>query len=110
MTKVTDNPLLQEWETPFGLPPFDAIAPEHFTPAFDAALAEDRAEIDAIADSDAEPSFENTIDALELSGQELRRVSSIFFNLDRRAHQRCDPGDRDGDGAAARAAPQRHRS
>ena len=76
-----DNPLLQDWATPFGAPPFEAIAPEHFRPAFDAGMAAQRAEIDAIAGDPAEPGFGNTIDALELSGRGLRRVSAVFFNL-----------------------------
>jgi peptidyl-dipeptidase Dcp len=76
-----ENPLLAPWDTPYGLPPFGRVAPEHFRPAFDAALAADAAEVEAIAGNHAEPSFENTIDALELSGQALRKVSSVFFNL-----------------------------
>lgn len=76
-----DNPLLESWDTPFGIAPFDRIAPEHFTPAFDAALDAQRAEIDAIAGLAVAPTFENTIDAMELSGRTLRRVSPIFFNL-----------------------------
>ncbi|HEX2255570.1 MAG TPA: M3 family metallopeptidase [Afifellaceae bacterium] len=75
------NPLLAPWETPFEAPPFADIALEHFRPAFDAALAGHRAEIDAIANDRAEPSFDNTIAALELSGRALRRVAAVFFNL-----------------------------
>lgn len=75
------NPLFSEWSAPFGTPPFEAITPEHFRPAFDAALAEQRAEIEAIAESDAAAGFANTVEALELSGRQLRRVSSVFFNL-----------------------------
>ena len=77
----TQNPLLAEWSTPFGAPPFPDILPEHFRPAFDSALAEHRAEIDAIAGSAAEPQFDNTIEALERAGEPLRRVSMVFFNL-----------------------------
>ncbi|MEO1000549.1 MAG: hypothetical protein AAFW69_08115, partial [Pseudomonadota bacterium] len=65
---MTDNPLLAPWATPFGLPPFDAIETAHFAPAFEAALAEARSEIRAIADNPAPASFENTVAALELSG------------------------------------------
>src|SRR5688572_16106698 len=76
-----DNPFAMAWTTPFGLPPFEAIQPEHYRPAFEAALAEQRAEIDAItADAEA-PSFENTVSALERSGRSLKRVGSVFFNL-----------------------------
>jgi peptidyl-dipeptidase Dcp len=75
------NPLLRDWDTPFGAPPFEEIAPEHYLPAFDHALAAHRAEIEAIAGLTEEPSFDNTIAALELGGRELRRVSAVFFNL-----------------------------
>ncbi|MYZ49651.1 M3 family peptidase [Rhizobiales bacterium L72] len=75
------NPLLGDWATPFGLPPFAEIGPQHFRPAFEAALAEQRAEIDAIAADPGEPTFANTIAALEASGRALRRVSATFFNL-----------------------------
>ena len=78
---IAGHPFSSEWETPFGLPPFDRIAPGHFQPAFDSALARHRAEVDAIANDPAEPTFDNTIAALELSGRDLRRVSSVFFNL-----------------------------
>ncbi len=75
------NPLLQDWNTPFGIPPFDAIEPEHYRPAFDQAIAEHEAEIAAIAESESEPDFENTIIALERSGKALRNVLYVFFNL-----------------------------
>lgn len=75
------NPLLAEWSTPFGIPPFDQISTEHFRPAFEAALKEDRADIDAIANDPADPDFENTIIALERSGETLTRVASVFYNL-----------------------------
>ncbi|MGA6976734.1 MAG: peptidase M3, partial [Pseudolabrys sp.] len=63
------------------MPPFTQIKAEHFRPAFDRALAEHRAEIAAIAGNQAEPSFENTIAALEKSGRELERVANVFFAL-----------------------------
>ena len=75
------NPLLKDWTGPFGLPPFGAIAPDHFRPAFDTALAAHRAEIEAIAADPAVPSFDNTIAALEMSGRDLDRVSNMFFVL-----------------------------
>ena len=78
---MTDNPLLKEWKTPFETPPFSEIAPEHFRPAFDAALAEHDAEIAKIAENPEAPSFANTVDALELAGETLRRVASVFFGL-----------------------------
>jgi peptidyl-dipeptidase Dcp len=72
------NPLLEEWTGPFGVPPFDRIHPTHFLPAFARAFAAHQAEIDAIAGAPAEPTFANTIDALELSGKELERISNVF--------------------------------
>ena len=76
-----DNPLLGEWMTPFAAPPFDAIRPEHFRPAFDQALAEHRRDVAAIAGEAAAPSFENTIAALERSGRRLAGVSAVFHTL-----------------------------
>jgi len=75
------TPLLATWSGEFELPPFAAIKAEHFRPAFDRALAEHRAEIDTIAQNGAEPSFENTIAALEKGGRELERVANVFFVL-----------------------------
>jgi len=75
------NPLLATWSGEFELPPFAAIKAEHFRPAFDRALAEHRAEIDAIAQNGADPSFENTIAALEKGGRGLERVANVFFVL-----------------------------
>ena len=76
-----ENPLLAEWARALELPPFGSIEPRHFRPAFDRALADHRAEIDAIAANPAAPSFENTIAALERSGRALERVASVFFVL-----------------------------
>src|SRR5262245_52321148 len=81
MTENRDNPLLREWHTPYGLPPFGEIAPEHFVPAFDDAMQAHRAEIAAIAANSATPSFENTMVAFDIAGSELRRISKVFFNL-----------------------------
>ncbi len=75
------NPLLNPWSGAFEAPPFAAIKPEHFRPAFDVAMSEKRAEIAAIAGQSAPPTFANTIDALERSGKALDRVASVFFNL-----------------------------
>ncbi|MBV8090557.1 MAG: M3 family metallopeptidase, partial [Alphaproteobacteria bacterium] len=79
---MTDNPFFETWTTPFNLPPFDRIRPEHFPPAFDRGMTEQRAEITAITGAGAAPSFANTIEALERSGRMLDRVSRVFFNLD----------------------------
>jgi peptidyl-dipeptidase Dcp len=75
------NPLLAEWNGAFALPPFGAIGPQHFRPAFDRALSRHRTDIDAIAANPAAPSFDNTITALERSGRELECVSNVFFVL-----------------------------
>lgn len=75
------NPFLTEWRTPFGLPPFSAIGPDHYRRGFDVALREHEAEIAAIADNPTPPTFENTIGALELAGETLTRVGGVFWNL-----------------------------
>lgn len=79
--KTGDNPLLARWTTPFGLPPFDKIKPEHFPKAFATALKEHKAEIAAIASQSSRPTFANTIAALEKSGRLLDRVAGVFYNL-----------------------------
>ena len=75
------NPLLTDWTGAFGLPPFGAVRPAQFRPAFDAALAAHRAEIDRVAADPAAPSFDNTIAALERAGKMLDRVSNLFWVL-----------------------------
>jgi Zn-dependent oligopeptidase len=73
----SENPLL----IPFDLAPFSTIKNEHFLPAFKSLIEQTKQEIDAIVESDALPTFENTIEAIEFSGEQLDRVSSLFFNL-----------------------------
>ncbi|MEM8792067.1 MAG: M3 family metallopeptidase [Pseudomonadota bacterium] len=75
------NPFLEQWDTPFEVPPFDKIEIEHYRPAFEAAIKEHKAEIDAIADASAAPDFTNTIEAMERAGERLGKISSVFFNL-----------------------------
>ena len=77
----TTNPLLAEWETPHATPPFDKISISDYEPAFETAIAVSRAEVDAIINNPAKPSFNNTILALEKQGELLDRISSVFFNL-----------------------------
>ncbi len=77
----TSNPLLAEWDTPHATPPFDKIKISDYEPAFETAIAVSRAEIDAIVNNPAEPSFNNTILALEKQGELLDRIASVFFNL-----------------------------
>ena len=75
------NPLLDEWSTAFGLPPFDKISDDHFAPALEVALEEARANIAAIAGTSDAPTFANTIEPLELAEEKLGRVLSTFYNL-----------------------------
>jgi peptidyl-dipeptidase Dcp len=75
------NPFFGDWTGPFAVPPFARIAPEHFRDALERGFAEHDAEITAIAADPAEPSFDNTIAALERSGRPLRRVSDVFGAL-----------------------------
>ena len=77
----TTNPLLAEWETPHATPPFDKISVSDYEPAFETAIAVSRAEVDAIVNNPAKPTFKNTILALEKQGELLDRISSVFFNL-----------------------------
>ena len=75
------NPLLTESTAPFGAPQFDKIQNEHYLPAFEAGIAEAKTEIDAIIANEEEPTFENTIEAMEYAGETLNNVASIFYNL-----------------------------
>ena len=76
-----DNPFFEEWTTPFGVPPFDRIKPEHFLPAFKEAVARQRREVEAIANSPDEPTFANTIEAMDRVGLLLSKVAGVFSNL-----------------------------
>ena len=78
---MKDNPFLTEWNTPYGVPPFDQIKTEHYLPAFEEAMRQQKAEIDSIVNNIEAPTFENTIEALEYSGALLDKVSAVFFNL-----------------------------
>lgn len=75
------NPLLVDSTLPYGLPPFDQIENEHFGPAFDQAMVEHTAEIDAIANNAEPPSFDNVFVAMEQAGQRLSYVARVFYNL-----------------------------
>ena len=72
------NPFLTEWNTPFGTPPFEKINNEHYLPAYEAALKAQNEEIEAIINSKDEPTFENTIVALDQTGSLLKKVSRVF--------------------------------
>ena len=75
------NPLLAESTAPFGAPQFDQIKDEHYLPAFEQAIAEAKADIDAIVANPEEPTFENTIEAMEYAGESFSKVAGIFFNV-----------------------------
>jgi len=75
------NLLLAPWDTSYGLPPFDAIRPTHFEPAFEAAMRAHRAELDAIAANPEPPGFDNTIAAFDASGRLFARIDMLFANL-----------------------------
>ena len=75
------NPLLSESSAPFGAPEFDKIQNEHYLPAFEAGIAEAKAEIDAIVANEEEPTFENTIEAMEYAGGTLNSAASVFYAL-----------------------------
>ena len=75
------NPFYTEWDTPFGIPPFSQIKEEHYMPAMQKGITEHQAEIDIIANSTELPTFENTIVAVEYSGELLDRVTEVFFSL-----------------------------
>ena len=75
------NPFFAEYKTPFGMPPFEKIKDEHYMPAFERAIAEQKAEIEAIANNSVKPTFANTIEEMEYSGELLTKVSNVFYNL-----------------------------
>ena len=76
-----NNPFFQAYETPFGVPPFDAIEIEHYMPAFEEGLAEVYAEIDAIAAEPDPPTFANTVEGIEQAGELVNKVANVFYNL-----------------------------
>jgi len=87
-TKSTDqaaslagNPFISEWNTPFQVPPFDKIRNEHFLPAFQEGIRQQRSEIEAIVKNPKPPTFQNTCQALDQSGKLLEKVSSVFYGL-----------------------------
>ena len=81
MVQAESNPFFGKWNTPFETVPFDKIKMEHYEPAFKKGIEELKAEVDNIANNPKPATFENTIVALERSGQLLNRVSGAFFNV-----------------------------
>ncbi|MBO7314259.1 MAG: M3 family peptidase, partial [Alistipes sp.] len=78
---LVGNPLVEEWDTPYQTPPFSEIELAHYEPAFDYAIAVNRAEVEAIINNPEAPTFENTIVAMTESGELLGRVAGLFFVL-----------------------------
>lgn len=79
--KKQSNPLLAEWNTPYQMPPFDQIKNEHYQPAIKEAIEKQQEEIKAIAENADTPDFANTIEALESSGKDLKRITRVFYNV-----------------------------
>ena len=75
------NPLLQEWDTPYGIPPFDKITLADYIPAVNEGIKQHDKELNAILDNKEAPTFQNTVAAYELSGEALNKVTSVLFNL-----------------------------
>ena len=75
------NPFLEDWDTPYGIPPYDKITVADYIPAIEAGIKQQAAEIDAITNNPDEPTFENTIVPLELSGSILAKVSGVLYNV-----------------------------
>lgn len=77
----SNNPFLQAYDTPFEVPPFDKIKDEHYKPAILEGIKQQQAEIDAIIDNTDSPTWENTILAMEISGDLLKRATNVFYNM-----------------------------
>jgi peptidyl-dipeptidase Dcp len=75
------NPFFEEWDTPFGVPPFDRIRNEHYRPAFDSAMMLHLSQIDSIVNNPDEPTFDNVMLAYDRSGEMLQNVSLVFFSI-----------------------------
>ncbi len=75
------NPFMEEWDTPYGIPPFEKIKVSHYLPAVREGIRQHNAEIDAIVDNPEAPTFDNTVAALEYSGQLLNKVAGVFYNI-----------------------------
>lgn len=81
MDKKQSNPFMEEYTTPYEIPPFDKITYDDYIPAFEAGIAKQKANIDSIINNPETPTFENTILALSMSGMELEKVAYVFFAL-----------------------------
>ena len=81
MTSGQENPLIAEWNTPFEVPPFDKIQNSHFKPAILEGIKDHQKEIKAIVDNKEQPTFENVIVAIDNSGETLKKVTTVLYNL-----------------------------
>lgn len=79
--KSTENPLLAEWNTPYGIPPFESVKLEHYMPAYLQAMEQHKAEVDAIINNTESPTFENTIVAYDNAGALLDKITPVFSSL-----------------------------
>ena len=80
-TQTRTNPFLEDWDTPYGIPPFDKIEYADYIPALKAGIEQQEAEIQAIIDCADAPTFDNVIGAMELSGSILAKVSGVLYNV-----------------------------
>ena len=80
-SQKSTNPFMEEWNTPYNVPPFDKIKTEHYVPAFEEGMKQQAKNVETIANNTEDPTFDNTILALENSGELLEKVSGVFFNL-----------------------------
>lgn len=80
-TVSDDNPFFKEWDTPYGVPPFDEIQKSHYLPAFEEGIKQQREWIETIVNNSEEPTFGNTIIPYEYSGELLNKVAAVFLNL-----------------------------
>ena len=78
---MSDNPLLEPWQAPHGLPPFERLRAGHFEPALREGMRRHREELAAIAGQAAEPDFANTVAAFDRCGRLLGRIDALFYNL-----------------------------
>ena len=80
-SKPDNNPFMNEWKTPFGIPPFDKITEAHYMPALLGGIEMEKLEIQALVEKTDDPTFANTIEAFESSGQFLNKVANVFYNV-----------------------------
>ena len=75
------NPFFQQWDTPYQVPDFSKIKESHYLPAFQKGIDDEKAQLDSIVTNPEAPTFVNTVEALEQTGEVLRRVSHVFYNM-----------------------------